>query len=100
MQLLRGGGEQDGGEVESQAMHEGLSFRIAHADVVFEEARAVGGHHEAGVEEAGEVGSRHGRGDDRSRTRCCLGARSECANRSRHPCLRCWDPGRRRRAAL
>jgi tRNA uridine 5-carboxymethylaminomethyl modification enzyme len=41
-------------------MHQGLRFGIAQTDVEFERLGAVGGHHQAGVEEAGEVGRVHG----------------------------------------
>ncbi len=40
-------------------MHQGLCFGVAQPDIEFEGFRAVGGHHEAGVEEAGEVGRIH-----------------------------------------
>ncbi len=37
-------------------MHQGLRFGVAQTDVELEHFRAVGGHHQAGVEETGEVG--------------------------------------------
>src|SRR5579872_3243985 len=41
-------------------MHEGLGLRVAHPDVVLQKARTVGGHHQASIEEAGEVGCGNG----------------------------------------
>ncbi len=59
-----GGGEEGGDEIGLEAMHEGLGFGIAEADIEFEDLGAVIGHHEAGVEEAGEVGALDGGEDD------------------------------------
>ena len=53
-----GSGGEDLDEIAIEAMHERLGLGVAHADVVLEQARTVGGHHEAGVEEAGEAGCR------------------------------------------
>jgi len=40
-------------------MHQGLCLGVAETDIELKRFRAVGGHHEAGVEEAGEVGRVH-----------------------------------------
>ena len=47
-----GRGEGEGGEVRAQQRQDRLGLRVAEADVVLDEARAVGGQHQPGVEHA------------------------------------------------
>ena len=54
-------------------MHEGLGFGVAQADVEFEHFGAVGGHHQAGVEEAGKAGRLDGGANDEVEDCCGLG---------------------------
>jgi len=51
-----GGIHQDFSPVALEAHHERLGFGISHADVEFEDAGAVLGHHESGIEKTGESG--------------------------------------------
>ena len=51
-------------EATLQAVHQRLGFGIAEADIELEDLGPVGGHHEAGVEEAGETRGVDGGFDD------------------------------------
>ena len=79
------------------AVHQRLRLRVAQPDVELQHLRAVGRHHQAGVEEAGEVHAlpRSGRSRGPSPSACRL--RSGFPRRNRRPCRRCSVPGRRRR---
>ena len=59
-----GGGNQGGDEVALHAVHQRLRFRVAEADVELEHFGALGGHHQAGIQEAGELRPFDGREDD------------------------------------
>lgn len=53
----RGGGVEEGAEVAFDAVEEGLGFGVAEADIVLEDFRSGGGHHQSGVKEAGKGGA-------------------------------------------
>jgi len=54
-------------------MHQGLRFGVAQPDIEFQRFWAIGSHHEAGVEESGEVGRVHSGVDDRAENVLGLG---------------------------
>ena len=53
-----------GAKSRRQAVHQRLGFRIAQADVELQHLRPVRGHHQAGIQKAGEARGFHGRVDD------------------------------------
>lgn len=57
MQVSGGAVVENLREVTAETVHDGLGLGVAHADVELEGFGAVGSHHQAGVEEAGEGGS-------------------------------------------
>ena len=70
---------------------------IAQAHVELQHLGPVAGHHQAGVEKAGEAGGLDGRMDDAVENRAASRASVRIARRSMRPCRRCSGPGRHRR---
>ena len=98
------GGEQPRAEGAGDPRQDHLRLGVAEPDVALEQRGAVGGEHEAGVEEAAERGPAAGHlGEDRtvdaSRARARRRRRRGRAAASRRPCRRCSGPRRRRTAA-
>ena len=62
-----------GTKSDCHAVHQRLRLGVAQADVELEDLGAVGGHHQAGIEEAGEAGGVHGGIDDRAQNLLRLG---------------------------